>query len=301
LKRREPELTRRTAGIAAADQRGMTTLDQSGKAEAFREMHHGASPLVLPNAWDPGTAVMAVDAGFGAVATTSGGVAWALGRPDGEAIGRDEMLRAIAAIAARVDVPVSADMETGYGREPETVAETVRLTLGAGAVGINLEDGVDHAAGTVMDLALAAERIAAARAAANAAGIPLVINARTDVYFDRAGAPEALFEAAATRANAYLGAGADSAFVIAVNDAAAIDRLAAAIAGPLNIVAGSGGFDVAGLAALGVKRISLATGLARAAFGAYSRALEELRDGGTLSFLEGTPAHPALNKLFTGR
>jgi 2-methylisocitrate lyase-like PEP mutase family enzyme len=279
----------------------MNETNQTAKAESFRAMHHGAAPLVLPNAWDPGAAVMAVAAGFEAVATTSGGVAWALGRPDGEAITRDDMLRAVAAVAARVAVPVSADMETGYGQAPETVAETVRLTIGAGAVGINLEDGIDHAAGTVMDLGLATDRIAAARAAADATDVPLVINARTDVYFNRNAQPEEKFEAAVTRANAYLRAGADSAFVIAVMDADAIKRLAAAIDGPLNIVAGSAGLDIAGLGALGVRRISLATGLARAAFGGYAKALAELRERGTFGFLEGTPTHPEFNRMFTER
>lgn len=264
-------------------------------------MHHGDAPLVLPNVWDPGTAVMAVAAGFDAVATTSGGVAWALGRPDGEAITRDDMLRAVAAVAERVAVPVSADMETGYGQAPEIVAETVRLTIGAGAVGINLEDGIDHAAGTVMDLGLATERIAAAREAADAAGVSLVVNARTDVYFNRAAAPEEKFDAAVERANAYLGAGADSAFVIAVMDADAISKLAAAIDGPLNVVAGAAGLDIGGLGALGVRRISLATGLARAAFGGFGKALAELREHGTLGFLEGSPTHPEFNKLFTER
>jgi 2-methylisocitrate lyase-like PEP mutase family enzyme len=279
----------------------MTQSTQMAKADTFRALHHADTPLVLPNAWDPGTAVMAVAAGFEAVATTSGGVAWAQGRPDGEVITRDDMLRAVAAVAARVDVPVSADMETGYGQAPETVAETVRLTIDAGAVGINLEDGIDHAAGTVMDLALAADRIAAARAAADATAVPLVINARTDVYFNRGAAPEENLAAAVERANAYLRAGADSAFVIAVMDADAIAKLAAAIDGPLNIIAGSAGLDIAGLGALGVRRISLATGLARAAFGGYAKALAELREHGTLGFLDGTPTHPELNKQFTER
>jgi 2-methylisocitrate lyase-like PEP mutase family enzyme len=151
----------------------------------------------------------------------------------------------------------------------------------------------------VRDLDDAVARIAAARAAAETAGVPLVINARTDVYFDRAAEAQQNFDAAVARANAYLSAGADCAFVIAVMEADAIARLVAALDGPLNIIAGSAGLDIGALSAMGVRRISLASGLSRVAFGAFAAALAEVREAGTLSFLEGTPTHMDLNALFS--
>jgi 2-methylisocitrate lyase-like PEP mutase family enzyme len=143
----------------------MSDHGQHRKADDFRALHLAEAPLVLPNVWDPGSAVIAAEAGFPALATTSAAVAWALGHPDGEQISRDKMLGAVGDIATRVSLPVTADMEAGYGRTPEEVAETVRLTIGAGAIGINLEDGLDHAAGTLLARPAAVERIAAARAA----------------------------------------------------------------------------------------------------------------------------------------
>ena len=208
------------------------------------------------------------------------------------------MLAAVERIAARVALPLSADMEGGYGATPGEVAETMRATISAGAIGVNLEDGLDHAAGTLRGLNLAVECIAAARAAGEAAGVPLVINARTDVYFDRDATADEKFKEAVARANAYLEAGADCAFVIAVSEAAAIGELAREIDGPVNIIAGAGGLDINGLAELGVKRISLAGGMTRAVFGTLKGAFEEIRDAGSIGFLEGGMAHPELNKLF---
>ena len=206
----------------------MDNANQSQKAENFRALHHGAASLVLPNAWDAGTAVLVANAGFPAIATTSAGVAFAMGRADGQQISRDDMLRAIESISARVSLPVTADIEAGYGDTPEEVGETGRLSIEAGAVGINLEDGIDHAAGTLYELPLAVERIAAARDAGQAAGVPLVINGRTDVYFSPSLSDEEKFDEAVSRANAYIEAGADCAFVIRVAEADAIRDLAAA-------------------------------------------------------------------------
>ena len=271
---------------------------QTKKAEIFRALHHGEAPLVLPNIWDAGSAVMAADAGFPAMATTSAGVAWALGYADGEQMAREEMLKAVARITARVPLPLTADMEAGYGAAPSDVAETIRLTLEAGAVGINLEDGIDHAAGTVYKLPAALERIAAARAAADEVGVPLVINARTDVYFGGQRTDVEKFSEAVERTNAYLEAGADCVFVIAVADNAVIGDLVREIDGPLNIIARSPALDINTLARLGVKRISLAGGMARTVFGSFKAALEELKDNGTTGFLRGGIAHPELNRLY---
>jgi 2-methylisocitrate lyase-like PEP mutase family enzyme len=276
----------------------MDGKEQAKKAEAFRALHFRDAPLVLPNIWDAGSAVMAADASFPAMATTSAGVAWALGYGDGEKLHRDQMLEAVARIASRVALPVTADMEAGYGAGPDEIAETVAMTLEAGAIGINLEDGIDHAAGTVLEIPAALARIAAARGVAQETGIPLVINARTDVYFGGQRTDGEKFSEAVARANAYLDAGADCAFVIAASAPEVIENLVHEIHGPLNIIAGSPMLDINVLADLGVKRISLAGGMARSVLSGFRDALAEIRDHGTTGFLEGGMAHPELNRLY---
>src|SRR5690349_2670220 len=158
----------------------MNTTSERVRAEALRVLHTGPRMLVLPNAWDVVTARLVEDAGFSAIATTSAGVAWAWGYPDGERISRAEMLSTVARIAAAVRVPVTADMEGGYGATAAAAAETARGVIAAGAVGLNLEDGTPS--GSLMDLPLHVERIRAAREAGESAGVPLVINARTDAF-----------------------------------------------------------------------------------------------------------------------
>ncbi len=276
----------------------MSDSIQRRKAEEFLALHRAEAPLVLPNVWDPGSAVIAAEVGFPALATTSAGVAWALGRSDGEQLSRNEMLGAVAGIAARVAIPVTADMEAGYGNTAQEVAETVRSTIAAGAIGINLEDGLDHAAGTLLERSAAVERIAAARAVAVESGIPLVINARTDVYFNQEASEHEKLREAAERANAYLEVGADCAFVIGVGTAEEIGILVREIDGPLNVIAGAGGLDINDLASLGVKRISLAGGLARSVLGHFKGALAELKDHGTLGFLDCNIPHAELNRLY---
>ncbi|PYO76181.1 MAG: carboxyvinyl-carboxyphosphonate phosphorylmutase, partial [Gemmatimonadetes bacterium] len=176
------------------------------------------------------------EAGFAAVATTSAGVAWAFGYPDGERISRDEMLEAVGRMAAAVRVPVTADVEAGYGATPEAAADTARGVIAAGAVGLNLEDGT--ADGGLLDLALHVERIQAARATGASAGVPLVINARTDAFEVKGWDAARRFAEAVRRANAYRGAGADCLFVPHVSDGETIGRLAREIDGPLNVIAG---------------------------------------------------------------
>tara|TARA_B100000315_G_scaffold259574_1_gene316133 strand:- start:234 stop:1070 length:837 start_codon:yes stop_codon:yes gene_type:complete len=273
---------------------------QIEKAETLRALHSGESPLVLPNVWDVGTAIIAAEEGFPAIATTSAGVAFALGLPDGEAITRDEMVAVVGAIAARVEVPVTADMEAGYGDAPEDCAETTRITIAAGAVGLNLEDGIDHVEGTVYDFDLAVERIQAARDAADQAGVPAVINARTDVYFSGSLSSEEKCAETVRRCNAYLAAGADCAFVIGPGVTDDIPALVNEIDGPLNIVAGFGAYTVDELAALGVKRISLGGMLSRATLGYYRDTLRQLKENGRLDFSDLAIPHGELNKLFAG-
>ena len=159
----------------------MTANTLKEKATAFLKMHDRSRILVLPNAWDPGSARVVEEAGFRAVATTSAGVAWSLGYPDGEKLGRPEMLAAVKRIADRVAVPVTADMVSGFGAKPEEVAETVRLLITAGIVGMNMEDGTDDEYGTLVDVSLHVEKVRAARRAADALGVHFVINAHRRV------------------------------------------------------------------------------------------------------------------------
>jgi len=269
--------------------------DQAAKATRFAEMHEGEGILVVPNAWDAISACVLVDAGFEAVATTSGGCAFALGFRDGEDIPRAEMAASVGRIAGAVRVPVTADMEAGYGPAPEDVAETVRAALAAGCVGVNIEDSDKSGAAPLLDFALSVERIGAAVAAAEAAGIRAVINARADAF--HFGADEAAFDEAVRRANAYLEAGARCAFVPFVRDAETIGRLAKAIAGPINVLAGPGTPPVKDLAALGVKRVTVGSNIAKAALAAARRAAEELRDAGTYEFARDTWTQPEIHAL----
>lgn len=271
----------------------MDRASQIEKADAFQAMHRGPGILVLPNAWDVVSAHVLAGAGFGAIATTSGGCAHSLGYPDGEYIPADEMLAAVRRIAGAVAVPVTADMEAGYGAAPEDVARTVRATIEAGAIGINIEDANRETG--LFDRTLAVERIRAAVEAAEASGVPALINARTDCF--HVPDPAAAFDEGAARLNAYLAAGAGCAFAIFVRDRDTIARLAKAVDGPLNILPGPDSPPVAELEAFGVRRVTVGGAIARAALSAAKRAAEELRDSGTYEFARGILGQPALNKL----
>lgn len=264
------------------------------RASAFLALHHGGG-FVLPNAWDPGSARMLAQLGFPAIATTSAGIAWSLGVPDGGALDLDTMLEKVAAIVAAVDVPVTADLEAGYGDDPQDVARTVLRAVDVGVVGANLEDTAD---GLLFDADEAAERIAAARAVAPRGAF--VLNARTDAYFFP-GATDPFAETVA-RAQRYVEAGADCVFVPGVNDEETIRRLAAEIPVPLNIVAGLAAHLIAvpQLFALGVKRVSLGGSLARVALTALERAGRELLDTGTLGFLDGALPYAEVQRRFAG-
>jgi 2-methylisocitrate lyase-like PEP mutase family enzyme len=256
-------------------------MNQAEKANAFRSLHAGPRILVLPNAWDPVTARLFAGLGFPAVATTSAAVAWALDRPDGEHLLREEMTVAVEKIAAAIDVPLTADMEAGYGATPAEVAETIHQVVAAGAVGVNLEDGTPDPARPLRDVLDQVTRLRAARAAAEEAGLDLFINARTDVYLRRAGDPAGRFEATVERGLAYLEAGGDSIFVPGLADIDTIGRLAAAIPGPLNVILLDGTPPVAELEQAGVRRLSTGPRLAAAALGLAQMAAETLLESGT--------------------
>jgi len=272
------------------------------KAEAFRGMHDRSRILVLPNAWDAMSARIFEAAGFKAIATTSAGVSYAVGYPDGELIPRDEMIAAVARIARCVEVPVTADMESGFGQTPDDVAETVRLVINAGAVGVNLEDTIHGAGRTLHEIAVAAERIRSARVAAQAAGVPIVINARTDVYLLGIGEKVARFDQAVSRLNAYRAAGADCLYAMGYLDAETIGRLVKAVNGPLNVIGVPGMPPVAELERLGVARVSTASGPTRVAMTATRKSADELMRTGSFDVFGGdTMSHPDANALMVRR
>jgi len=265
------------------------------KAEALRRLHAGPRVLVLANAWDAASARLIEAAGAPAIASSSAGVAFALGYPDGQRIARAEMLDMIRRIARVVRVPVSADVEAGYGTTAQAAAETARGVVAAGAVGMNLEDADE---GRLLPLEVQVERVRAARAAGESAGVPLVINARTDVFgtddFPSAQRPAE----AVRRANAYLAAGADCAFVPFVTDRDLIGRLAREIKGPLNVLATPDSLPVAELERLGVRRVSVGGGLARAAYGRARRVAIEIQEKGTFESLrEETISYAEMQRL----
>jgi 2-methylisocitrate lyase-like PEP mutase family enzyme len=271
---------------------------QRERAEILRRLHQGPRILVLPNVWDVVTARIVEASGFAALATTSAGVAFALGYPDGERISRADMADAVRRIAARVRVPVTADMEAGYGRTPQAAAETAQAVIAAGAVGMNIEDAPADGEG-LFDVALQAERVRAARESAESAGVPLVINARTDVFLASIGAPETRLSQAIRRLNAYRAAGADCLFAPGVTDRSTIATLVHEVAGPLNVLAGPGCPPVPDLEALGVRRLSLGSGVMRATLGLVRRIAGELQGPGTFTTLLGdqVPPHAEVNRL----
>jgi 2-methylisocitrate lyase-like PEP mutase family enzyme len=253
----------------------MEATDLAAKAGALRALHHEPAPLVLPNAWDVASAGLFEEAGFPAIATTSGGVAAALGYPDGEAIPATEMLGAVARIARAVSVPVTADLEAGYGLSPQ---DLVAALLETGAVGMNHED-TDHARGTLRAPDEQAAKIAEIKEAGLRQGVDVVLNARVDVYLRRRDdAPEDQIADAIARGRAYHDAGADCVFPILCRTDA-IEPLVRAIDAPVNVFARPGVPDIARLAEIGVARISFGSGLMHVALEQTKRAAQMLRGG----------------------
>ena len=258
--------------------------------------------LVLPNAWDAMSARLVEEAGARAIATTSAGISWALGYPDGQGLSRDAMAAAVRTIVRAVSVPVSADVESGYGAgTPDAAAATVRAVIDAGAVGINLEDAPGADGAVLVDVEHQAARIAAARAAADAAGVDLFINARTDVMLRKVGDEARRFDETVRRARAYLAAGANGVFVPGVADADTIRQLAAALDAPINVIGGPGVPSIPELHALGVARVSVGPGLVRAIMAQVRAAANELLGPGTYESLREQVTSPEANALFSRR
>jgi 2-methylisocitrate lyase-like PEP mutase family enzyme len=260
----------------------------------FLALHARSDPFVLPNVWDPGSAKLMAQAGFPALATTSAGIAFSAGLPDDGRIGRDVMLDRIAAIAGAVDLPVSADVESGYAHDAEGVATTIRGVDDAGAIGANVEDSDPAHPGSLFATELAADRVLAARAAADETGAPFTLNARIDCYL--LGTPDPFAETV-DRAPAYVAAGADCIFVPGVADAPVVGRLAEAIDAPLNVVAGLTGdpLTVEEYGRLGVRRVSIGGSLTRAALTLVRRAAQEMLDG-RFDFTAGAIGYDEINR-----
>jgi len=272
------------------------------RAQRFVELHRDGC-FLLPNAWDVGSARILESAGFPAIATTSAGIAFSLGRPDHDDSGRsrvdrDTMMRRVREMVDGVAVPVSADLEQGFGDSPEDVADTVSMALTAGIVGGNIEDFTGDRAAPLYDMALAVDRIQAARSAIEASGAPFVLVGRTDELLVGGS-----LDACVRRGNAYLAAGADCVFVPGAADADTIGTLVRGLDGPLNVVMGLTGSSLSmnDLGALGVRRVTVGGSIARAMYGHMLSAAKELADHGTFSYAAEQIPQNDLNDLFLHR
>jgi 2-methylisocitrate lyase-like PEP mutase family enzyme len=275
-------------------------MDVMTGSESFARLHRRGNPLLLANAWDVGSAVAIVEAGAEAIATTSAGVAWSFGIADGGGLGAERTAAVIERIAAAVPVPVSADIEAGYGVRPTDVEATVTAVVQAGAVGINLEDLTVGDGAALFAPAEQAERLAAARAAAERAGVRVWINARTDVYLAEIGPVEGRLAAVLERAAVYAAAGADSLFVPGLTDLAAIAELATGPL-PIAVLAGPGAPTVAEFAAAGAVRVSLGSSIVAAAYAVAARAATELFSTGSYDSIRDGIPYGELNRAIAAR
>ncbi|HEV3141489.1 MAG TPA: isocitrate lyase/phosphoenolpyruvate mutase family protein [Vicinamibacterales bacterium] len=271
----------------------MTDID---KAARLRALHHGPPILVLPNVWDAATARIVEAEGFPAIATTSAGVAAALGYADGGAVPAREMIEAVARIARAVSVPVTADIEHGYATTPDAVADVVLRVVAAGAVGVNLEDCLPEST-DLESIDVQCDKIKAVARAAATAGVGVVVNARTDAFLRGIGPAEGRLDASIARGRAYLAAGADCVFVPGVTDRETIAALVQGIGGPINILAVAGSLPIPELESIGVARVSLGSGPSRAALSLMRDIARELKAAGTYSFTSRALPYSDVNEL----
>jgi len=277
----------------------MDIHQQAKKAARLRELHHGANILLIANAWDVASARILEDLGLPAIATSSAAVAFALGYPDGQRISRDEMLDMVSRIASAVRVPVTADMEAGYGTILEHMADTAKAVVAAGAVGLNIEDVTGSDETSHIDTALQMEKIRTIHKVSTSLGVPLVINARTDIYLMPIGPAETRFARTVERLRAYREAGADCLFAPGVKDAETMAKLVKAVDAPLNVLITTGSPSLKELEKIGVARASTGSGTMRAAMGALRRVGKELLETGTYSsLLDGAVPFAELNSMF---
>jgi 2-methylisocitrate lyase-like PEP mutase family enzyme len=272
--------------------------NQTDQARDFRALHARPGAFVIPNPWDVGTARILAGLGFEALATTSAGMAFALGRRDGT-VGRDEALAHVRDIVGATPLPVSADLENGFGEAPRTVAETIRLAAKAGLVGCSIEDASGDPDRPIYDPSLAAERIAAAVEAARALPFPFTLTARAENFLH--GRPD--LDDTIGRLQAFEAAGADVLYAPGLRDLDAIRAVCQAVGKPVNVIMGLAGapFSVDDLAAAGVRRISLGSALTRAALGTFLRAAREIREQGTFSFADSAASFAELDPFMQGQ
>jgi 2-methylisocitrate lyase-like PEP mutase family enzyme len=268
---------------------------QAEKGIAFRALHEQTGAFIIPNPWDVGTARLLARLGFQALATTSAGYAFSAGKQDYR-VGRDEMIAHVSAIASATELPVSADLENGYGDAPDTVAETIRLAAAAGIVGGSIEDSTNRAERPIYDLPVAVERLRAAAQAVRSLPFKFTLTGRAENYLW--GRPD--IRDTIRRLQAYQDAGADVLYAPGLTRKEDIADVVKSVDRPVNLVMGLQGvqLSLAELSALGVKRISVGSALARAALGAFLRSAREMLDEGTFTFANEAANYRELNAMF---
>jgi 2-methylisocitrate lyase-like PEP mutase family enzyme len=286
-------------GLATGTQDATSPAALAARRKAFRALHDRGC-FVIPNPWDVGSARYLQHLGFSALATTSAGFAFSQGLPDSgndDVVSRDRNLAHIAAITAAVDVPVSADFKSGYGMKPEDVAESVRRCVAAGVAGLSIEDATGEASSPLYDLEIAVERVRAARQAIDQSGADVLLTARAECYLVGHADP---FRESVRRLQAYVAAGADVLFAPGPQKPEEIEALVAAVAPrPLNLLVGRDiGLGVEQIAALGVRRISVGSGLALAAWTGFMHAARRLKSEGSFAGLAGLVPYAEINGLF---
>src|SRR5947208_3824555 len=276
----------------------MNVRQQAEKAEQFRKLHHGPRMLVLANAWDVVSARILEECGHLAIATSSAAVAFSRGYPDGQRIPRDEMLDVVARIARAVRVPVTADLEAGYGTTVKNMAETTKAAIDAGAIGMNLEDVTGDDERSHVALPLQVEKIRAIRETAKSIGVPFVLNARTDIYLMPIGPEATRFERTVERLRAYRGAGADCLFAPGVYDRETIAKLVKAVPAPINILMQPQCPSLGELEKIGVARVSAGSMLMRAALRVVQRVGKEMLESRSCETLfDGAIPYADLNGM----
>jgi 2-methylisocitrate lyase-like PEP mutase family enzyme len=270
-------------------------VTQADKGRAFRALHERDRAFIIPNPWDPGTARLLAQRGFEALATTSAGFAFSVGRRD-NAVGRDQMIAHVEALASATDLPVSADLENGYGDDAEVVAETIRRAAAAGAAGGSIEDATGRSDRPIYELAHAVERIAAAAEVARGLGAMFTLTARAENYL--VGRPDLADTIA--RLQAYQAAGADVLYAPGLTNPDDIATVVRSLDRPVNVLAGLTGarLTLADLSALGVRRVSVGSLLSRVALGAFLHAASEMQEHGTFSFAADAAPYGTLNAMF---
>jgi 2-methylisocitrate lyase-like PEP mutase family enzyme len=268
---------------------------QAQKGQIFRALHHGTSAFIIPNPWDVGTARLLTHLGFSALATTSAGFAFSLGQPD-NTMSREQMLAHVSAIVSATGLPVSADLENGYGDSPEACAETIRIAAQTGLVGASIEDFTTHPSQPLYEISHAADRIRAAAEAAHALPFPFTLTARAENFL--VGKPD--LKDAIARLQAYQEAGADVLYAPGLTSHEDIAAVVSSVRLPVNVIMGLQGVQMtlAELSTLGVKRVSVGSALSRAALGAFLRAAGEMRQHGTFQFAQEAANYRELNDLF---